>query len=151
MRDMFGLPTRKKEPADSQEETLTFLARGFEFKGTLILDGTVRIDGVVSGAIQSKGTIILGKHAVIEGDVSAGTIVSGGRINGNVIAREKVRLLSTAALMGTITTPLLDIEEGVRLKGTCEAQGLQGEKSPQEILKRPAEQNKVMISQYGEL
>jgi len=151
MRDMFGLPTRKKEPADSQEETLTFLARGFEFKGTLILDGTVRIDGVVSGAIQSKGTIILGKHAVIEGDVSAGTIVSGGRINGNVIAREKVRLLSTAALMGTITTPLLDVEEGVRLKGTCEAQGLHGEKSSEESLQRPAEQNNVMVSQYGEL
>ncbi len=151
MRDMFGLSTTKKEPAHSQDEPLTFLARGFEFKGTLIFDGTVRIDGVVSGAIQSKGTIILGKHAVIEGDVSAGTIVSGGRINGNVIAREKVRLLSTAALMGTITTPLLDVEEGVCLKGTCEAQGLHGEKSSKESLQRPAEPNKVMISQYGEL
>jgi len=148
---MFGLSTRKKEPAHSQDEPLTFLARGFEFKGTLIFDDTVRIDGVVSGAIQSKGTIILGKHAVIEGDVSAGTIVSGGRINGNVIAREKVRLLSTAALMGTITTPLLDVEEGVQLKGTCEAQGLHGEKSSKESLQSPAEQNKVMISQYGDL
>ena len=148
---MFGLSTRKNDAAHSQEETLTFLARGFEFKGTLILDGTVRIDGVVSGAIQSKGTIILGKHAVIEGDVSAGTIVSGGKITGNVIAREKVRLLSTAALMGTITTPLLDVQEGVRLKGTCEAQGLRGEKPSKESLQRPAEQNKVMVSQYGEL
>ena len=62
-----------------------------------------------------------------------------------------VNILSTAALMGTITTPLLDIEEGVRLKGTCEAQGLHGQKSSKESLQRPAEQNKVMISQYGEL
>jgi cytoskeletal protein CcmA (bactofilin family) len=151
MLDIFGVSTSKKDSTHSKEETLTFLARGFEFKGTLIFDGTVRIDGVVSGEIHTKGTIILGKHAVIEGNVSAGTIVSGGRINGNVIAREKVSLLSTAVLMGTITTPLLDVEEGVCLKGTCEAQGLRGEKSPKESLKRLPQRSKVMISQYGEL
>ena len=148
---MFGLSTKKEDPAHSQDEPLTFLARGFEFKGILILEGTVRIDGVVTGEIHTKGTLILGEHAVIVGDVSAGTIISAGRINGNVTGREKVKLVSTAALMGTITTPLLDVEEGVRLKGKCEAQGLRGEESPQESLKRPAEQNKVIISQYGEL
>ena len=151
MLDMFGLSTQKNDPAYFHEETLTFLARGFEFKGILIFDGTVRIDGVVTGEIHTKGTLILGEHALIVGDVSAGTIISAGRINGNVTGREKVKLVSTAALMGTITTPLLDVEEGVRLKGKCEAQGLRGEESPQESLKRPAEQNKVMISQYGEL
>src|SRR5512132_2936540 len=144
---MFGL-SKKKGPAHSKEETLTFLARGFEFNGTLNFDGMVRIDGVVTGEIHTQGTLIIGEHAVVEGNVSAGTVVSGGKINGNVTAREKVKLISTAVLMGTIRTPLLDVEEGVRLKGTCEAQGLRGEKSPQEGLKMPAEQNKVMISQY---
>jgi cytoskeletal protein CcmA (bactofilin family) len=106
------------------DERLTFLARGFEFKGTLHFDGTVRIDGVVTGDVHAKGMLILGQHAVIEGDVSAGTIVSGGRIAGTVTASEKVQLLSTAALLGAVNTPVLRIEEGVRFQGDCETEGI---------------------------
>jgi cytoskeletal protein CcmA (bactofilin family) len=108
----------------ANDEMLTFLARGFEFKGTLNFDGTVRIDGVVTGDVHTKGTLILGQHAVIEGDVTAGTIVSGGKIAGTVTASEKVELLSTAAVLGTVNTPLLHIEEGVRFQGDCETQGI---------------------------
>ena len=146
---MFGL-SKKKDPSHSKEEPLTFLARGFEFKGTLNFDGMVRIDGVVTGEIHTQGTLIIGEHAVVEGNVSAGTIVSGGKINGNVTAREKVKLVSTAALMGTIRTPLLDVEEGVRLKGTCEAQGLRAEQPPDDKLEEVTEPSKPRIRQYGE-
>lgn len=147
---MFGLP-KKNGPAQSKEETLTFLARGFEFKGTLSFDGTVRIDGVVTGEIHTEGTLIIGEHAVVEGNVSAGTVVSGGQINGNVTAREKVKLASTAALLGTIRTPLLHIEEGVRLKGTCEVQGHRAEQPPDDIPKELSEPRKPRVPQYGEL
>ena len=131
---MFGLSAKKENAPDSSNESLTFLARGFEFKGTLNFDGTVRIDGVVTGAIHTKGMLILGEHAVIDGDVSAATIVSGGRIHGNVTAREKVKLTSTAAFAGTVKTPLLAVEEGVRFKGNCEAKGRRCEEPPQEGL-----------------
>ena len=120
---MFGLNGRKAKTTVPPEETFTFLARGFEFKGLLTLDGTVRIDGNVYGTICTKGALIMGEHAVIEGDVSAGTIVSGGTIHGNVIASEKVHLLASAALLGDVKTPLLQVEEGVRFLGSCEAEG----------------------------
>jgi len=120
---VFGLNGGKKEIKQPGEETFTFLARGFEFKGILTFDGTVRIDGRVSGEIHTSGTLILGEHAVIEGDVSAGTIVSSGKINGNLTAAEKVHLLSPGALLGTVKAPLLAVEEGVRFHGTCEADG----------------------------
>src|SRR2546428_13798618 len=90
---MFGSSSKRKEFELAGEETFTFLARGFEFKGTLTFEGTVRIDGMVSGAIYSKGTVILGEHAGIEGDISAGTIVSGGRIKGNLKATQTGQLL----------------------------------------------------------
>src|SRR5207247_8849613 len=95
---MFGSTSKHKELAMAGEETFTFLARGFEFKGTLTFEGTVRIDGMVSGAIYSKGTVILGEHAVLEGDVSAGTMVSSGRINGNVTATERVQRVPSGAV-----------------------------------------------------
>src|SRR3989454_6212963 len=120
---MFGSTSKHKELAMAGEETFTFLARGFEFKGTLTFEGTVRIDGMVSGAIYSKGTVILGEHAMIEGDISAGTIVSGGTINGNLTATERVQLLPSAALDGGLNTPVLKVGEGVEVHRHCEAVG----------------------------
>lgn len=131
---MFGHSSKKTTASGSSEESLTFLARGFEFKGTLNFDGTVRIDGVVIGAIHTKGMLIVGEHAVIEGEVSAAIIVSSGRIHGTVTAREKVRFTSTASLAGTVKAPLLAIEEDVRFKGNCEAKGLAADHPTQEPL-----------------
>ncbi len=147
---MFGSTSKHKELGMAREETFTFLARGFKFKGTLTFEGTVRIDGVVSGAIYSKGTVILGEHAVIEGDIGAGTIVSGGTINGNVTATERVHLLPSAVLNGDLKTPSLKVEEGVRLHGNCEAEGRAkstGVEEPREAAPRAA---KIRISQQGE-
>jgi cytoskeletal protein CcmA (bactofilin family) len=120
---VFGNETKRREITMPSEEAYIFLARGFEFKGILTFDGTVRIDGRVIGEIHTNGTLIMGEHAEIEGDVTAGTIVSSGRINGNVTASEKVQLVAPAAVAGTVRTPLLQVEEGVRLVGALEAEG----------------------------
>src|SRR2546428_13182624 len=97
---MFGSTSKHKELARAGEETFTFLARGFEFKGTLTFEGTVRIDGMVSGAIYSKGTVILGEHAVIEGDISAGTIVSGGGVHRSFTVAQPGAIPPAALLHG---------------------------------------------------
>jgi cytoskeletal protein CcmA (bactofilin family) len=102
------------------EELLTFLGKGAELKGSLHVDGPTRVDGIIDGAVHVKGTLIIGKHAVIKGDVTAQTLVSAGNITGDVIARESVKLLAPCALMGSVQTPLLSVEEGVIISGTCD-------------------------------
>src|SRR2546426_4221745 len=120
---MFGSTSKHKELAMAGEETFTFLARGFEFKGTLTFEGTVRIDGMVSGAIYSKGTVILGEHAVIEGDISAGTIVSGGTINREFTAAPTVVILPSAVLIGHLEKPVPEMAKTVAVDATWEAAG----------------------------
>jgi cytoskeletal protein CcmA (bactofilin family) len=105
------------------EDSFTFLGKGSQFKGIGTFEGTIRIDGRLEGEIHTKGTLVVGEHAVIEGDVSADVVISGGRVTGNIIAAEKVQLLATSIVIGTIKTPLLSIEEGVRFSGTCDAEG----------------------------
>ena len=107
----------------NSEESFTFLGKGSQFKGIATFEGTIRIDGRLEGEIHTKGTLVVGEHAVIEGDVSADVVISGGRVTGNIIAAEKVQLLATGIVIGTIKTPLLSIEEGVRFSGTCDAEG----------------------------
>jgi len=91
-----------------------------EFEGILHYNGTIRIDGRVDGEIHTDGVLLVGRDAVIRAKVSAGTIVSCGRIIGDVTATEKISLLAPAILKGSVTTPLLSMEEGVRLIGTTD-------------------------------
>ena len=107
----------------SGEESFTFLGKGSQFKGIITFEGTIRIDGRLEGEIHTKGTLVVGEHAVVEGDISADVVISGGRVTGNIIATDKVQLLSTGIVLGTIKTPLLSVEEGVRFMGNCEAAG----------------------------
>lgn len=121
------------------EESFTFLGKGSQFKGIVTFEGTIRIDGRLEGEIHTKGTLVVGEHAVIEGDVSADVVISGGRVTGNIIASEKVQLLATGVVLGTIKTPLLSVEEGVRFMGNCEAAG-RGEVRTLEATREPVQQ-----------
>lgn len=121
---MWPLRDKKSQNTLSGNETFTFLGRGAKFEGVITFDGEIRIDARLEGEIHTKGTVVVGEHAVIDGDIDAGVVISGGRITGNVTAAEKVRLLAPGVVIGNIRTPLLSIEEGVRFSGSCEAEGM---------------------------
>ena len=48
------------------DEPFTFLGKGAQFKGIIHFEGTIRIDGRLEGEIHTKGTLMVGEHAVIE-------------------------------------------------------------------------------------
>ncbi len=105
---------------ESTDAIVAFVGKGVEFKGTISYGGTVRIDGVLDGEIQTEGTLLVGPEAVITAKVRAGTIVCMGKIDGDVTAKEKIKLLSPAILNGGVKTPKLSIEDGVHFNGTIE-------------------------------
>src|SRR3990172_1421544 len=100
-----------KEPRG--DDIIAFLGKGTEFKGMVTYEGTIRVDGRIEGEILTKGTLVIGETAVINAEINAGTIVCGGKVNGNLVAREKIQLLAPAVLTGSIKTPILIVEEGV--------------------------------------
>jgi cytoskeletal protein CcmA (bactofilin family) len=105
------------------DEIIAFLGKGTRFKGVVTYEGTVRVDGHIEGEIVSTGTLVVGETAVIDAEVSVGTLVCGGKITGNVTATERVQLLNPAVVTGSIKTPALMIEAGVRFNGQCEMKG----------------------------
>lgn len=110
---------QKKTPI-IEDENFTFLGRGVDFKGVVNFDGTVRIDGRLEGEIHTKGTLIIGEHAVIKGIITAGTIVSGGKIQANITAIDKIQLLKTGILIGDVRSPAFCMEDGARFQGMCD-------------------------------
>jgi cytoskeletal protein CcmA (bactofilin family) len=98
----------------------SIIGEGTALRGDFELNGLLRIDGVFSGSVKTTGKVLVGKNGSAECDVIAGTVVIGGRVRGNIVALEKVTLLSTGELIGSIRTPRLIIEEGVIFDGKCE-------------------------------
>ncbi|MGQ0666384.1 MAG: bactofilin family protein [Nitrospiraceae bacterium] len=110
----------KQAQAASESENFTFLGKGVDFKGVLNFDGTVRVDGRLEGEIHTTGTLIVGEHAVIKGTISAGVLMTSGKINGTVTATERIQLLKPAVLIGDIRTPAIAIEDGAHFHGMCD-------------------------------
>ena len=106
-----------------------FVGEGVQFKGVINYQGTVRIDGQLEGEIHTAGVLIVGRGAVIEAKVEAGTIICQGRIVGDIIAREKIQLMSHAVVNGSVKTPSLSMEEDVLFNGTCEMGPIQTKSS----------------------
>lgn len=110
----------KKSNALGSDENFTFLGKGVDFKGIVHFEGTVRIDGRLEGEIHTKGTLVIGELATIKGIISAGVLVSSGRINGTVTASERVQLVKPAVLIGDVRTPAITIEDGAHFHGMCD-------------------------------
>jgi cytoskeletal protein CcmA (bactofilin family) len=104
------------------------LGRGSEFDGKLTFEGTVRIDGKFTGSIVSNDVLVVGEGAKISAEITCGTIIVHGEINGNIKARNTVELHHPAKVRGNVETPVLMVEKGVMFEGQTKMEGV--EKSP---------------------
>ncbi|MDC0336449.1 polymer-forming cytoskeletal protein [Pseudodesulfovibrio sp.] len=108
---LFG--NKKRE----NSELNAFLGVGTEYRGKLDFVGTVRIDGQFEGEIATDGDLILGRKASITGTVNVGRLTSCGRIQGDVVVKERAVLEKTSVLNGTLNTPVLVVEKGAFVEG----------------------------------
>ncbi|MFQ5893297.1 MAG: polymer-forming cytoskeletal protein [Nitrospinota bacterium] len=109
------------KPARAPEgEIAAFLGEGTEFQGTLTFEGTIRVDGKLSGEVISRDTLVVGEDAEVEAEINVGVLVCRGRVSGNVKASDRIELHETAELRGNISTGRLTITEGAVFHGSCE-------------------------------
>lgn len=98
------------------EKLESFVGVNSSFKGDIRSKGTLRIDGSVDGNIEADW-LILGEKATLKGDVSARGIIVGGRIEGNITAREILEIKAKGQVTGEIITARLTVHEGGILEG----------------------------------
>lgn len=101
-------------------DEVAFVGKDVEFKGVITYSGTVRIDGVLEGEIHTDGGLLVGPEAVIKAKVTAGAVVCHGHITGDIEATSQIVLCAPAVVDGSLTTPVLSMEEGVVFNGTLE-------------------------------
>jgi cytoskeletal protein CcmA (bactofilin family) len=101
------------------------LGRGSEFEGKLTFEGTVRIDGKFTGTIITNDVLVIGEGAKVNAEISCGTVIVHGEINGNVKAKTAVELHHPARMRGNVETPSLMIEKGVVFEGQSKMEGIE--------------------------
>src|SRR3954469_7843550 len=68
------------------------VSSGVSIKGEVKFGSELVIDGEVEGNITSNGSLIVGTHATVVGDIRAGYVTIQGSVEGNVLATERCAL-----------------------------------------------------------
>lgn len=101
------------------EEIKVFLGKNCVFEGKVTFEGVFRLEGKVKGEILNSGTLIMGEAAFIKGKLGVNALILNGRVEGEVNAKERVEIHSKGKLYGTISTPILVIQDGGIFEGNC--------------------------------
>jgi cytoskeletal protein CcmA (bactofilin family) len=104
----------------SEKDVTTLLGRGSEFEGKLSFEGTVRIDGKLTGEIFTDDVLIVGEGAEVKAEIHVGAIIIEGSVHGNIHAKRSVEIHTPGRVHGNISTPSLYIERGVLFDGNCQ-------------------------------
>ncbi len=114
----------------------TIIGRESEFTGQIVSKGTLRVDGKINGQVNAD-YVILSETASVKGDVTARGVIIGGRLEGNVAAREGVEIKSTGKIWGEIFTDKICIAEGGVFNGKVEME-------VEEAVKKKMDEAKVL-------
>lgn len=105
-------------------ELHTLLGKGSEFDGKLSFEGQVRIDGKYTGQIATKDVLVIGESAKVSADISAGTVIINGTVEGTIRATAMVELHPPARVKGVIEAPAMSMEKGVIFEGQTKMENL---------------------------
>ena len=116
-------------PKTGGAEVDTLLGKGSEFEGKLVFKGQVRIDGKYSGHIQTDEVLIIGASAKVNAEISAGTVVISGTVEGLIRATSVIELHKGAKVKGTMEAPNITMEREVTVDGTMKMDGISAGKA----------------------
>lgn len=108
---------RRRLARFTENKNEVIISGSTDFRGVLKSDGVVRIFGVADGEIETASTLIVGKTGRVTAEISGQNVVIAGRVRGNVIAAERLEIVSGGQVYGDVVCRVLDIEEGAIFVG----------------------------------
>jgi cytoskeletal protein CcmA (bactofilin family) len=86
-----------------------------EFFGGLHVDG--RVVGSVRAAAGAEASLSVSEDGVIEGSVEARHVMTNGRVNGDILASERVVLGAKARVQGDVHYGVIEMALGAEISG----------------------------------
>ena len=93
-----------------------FLDAGSHLRGDLHFEDTFRIDGKLTGKVDSDGDLYVGERGEVEGEIRVGRLFVSGVVKAVVMAK-RIEVAPGGQLRGEVETPTLVIDEGAIFEG----------------------------------
>jgi cytoskeletal protein CcmA (bactofilin family) len=113
------LKEREKQAAVEDVTPNTVIGVGSTLRGTLMVEGTLRVEGEFDGDLLNCDRLEVGPHGTVRVDVHVRDAYIEGQMHGSVQAEGRVVLLSGARVDGDLTCRRVVIEDGVHFTGRC--------------------------------
>ncbi len=109
----------------SRNETVTQvnevnrISASTEFRGDIIANCDIRIDGYFEGNLNITGKLVVGEAAKLYGSVICNSCDIWGIMEGKVIVKEVFGLRKSGSITGNVGCQRIFIEEGGTFSGSC--------------------------------
>ena len=97
----------------------TVIGVGSSFRGTMMVSGTLRIEGELEGDILNCERLEVGEHGVMRADIEVKEALVEGRVFGNMRALGTIELKCGARVEGDVWAVSVIMEPGVHFSGRC--------------------------------
>lgn len=108
--------------SDRKRTGTTVIAAGTKLVGDFALSDNLHIDGNVEGNVKSEAEVSIGEQGNFEGDIAASKVLVSGRFSGKIDA-ERLEIVATGSVSGTVSVGQLVIESGAQFDGTSKIKG----------------------------
>ncbi|AWN81944.1 bactofilin family protein [Candidatus Cardinium hertigii] len=95
------------------------IGQGSHLEGNIHTTGNLRIEGKITGSIQTEAKVVLSHTAQLQGNIVAYHAEIGGEVRGRIEVVELLVLKTTAVVWGDIIANKLVFEEGAYFDGKC--------------------------------
>lgn len=110
-------------PAPKDVLVNTLLGPDSSFRGDLVVDGFIRIDGDVRGSIRASGKIVVSERSRCDASLVARSAVIGGVVRGDVCVSERLTILDGGVIVGNVFAPRLDAGGSIIIHGDIQVAG----------------------------
>jgi cytoskeletal protein CcmA (bactofilin family) len=111
---------KKSNTGNGDHAVHNLISQGTIIKGDIETEGDLRIDGSLVGNIITKGKLVVGESASIEGTVKCDNADISGKLVAKVTVNNLVNLTESSRVSGDIITKRISIEPGAVFSGTCQ-------------------------------
>ena len=80
----------------------TLLGPGSSFRGDLVIEGFIRVDGWLRGSLRSTGKVVISAMARCDASIIAASAIVGGVVRGDVCVSEQLELQDGAVIVGQV-------------------------------------------------
>ena len=103
----------------SDSDAGTIVGVNVRLQGTLKDTNDIVVHGTVEGEVISNKSIMVSDSAIIKGPVVGEIITIGGTVKGSIEAKDKLEILSSGRVSGSISAATLIIQAGAQFNGKC--------------------------------